>query len=419
MGRSEPSTVFFVHEARARSRTIWIGSLVRTAMIAILVAAGYPSLRVLSVALLFVAVLLGQLVGRRARVTSSPTVAAHVFVAGATMLTGGVYSPFLPNLVLPAMVALLFYGPTSASRWAAVANGLVVVAVACMPSTLAGPVLERGPLTASIVAALAWNLYVLHETFAALRRAASHADAAIADLREGCLAQADSQTRRLQSVGGHVADELKNPLSAIKGLCQLISRDPGSRRSPERLAVALSEIDRMERILDEYLAFARPLEDLHRVGLELGRVAEEAVDLLRDRATRAGIALHSEHATGDTVYADHDRLLEAIVSLVSNAIAATASGGAVTLRVHRDRDMVVLDIVDTGCGMPPADLAQLGNSMFKRRSDGTGLGVLLARGVLSQHAGTLDYVSEIGRGTTATIRLPAVDSLESSKQLVT
>ena len=81
-------------------------------------------------------------------------------------------------------------------------------------------------------------------------------------LREERLAEAEAQLRRLQSVGAKVAHELKNPLASIKGLCQLVARTPESERTQERLAVVASEIARMETILDEYLSFSRPLEDL-------------------------------------------------------------------------------------------------------------------------------------------------------------
>ncbi|HEY1551985.1 MAG TPA: ATP-binding protein, partial [Kofleriaceae bacterium] len=92
--------------------------------------------------------------------------------------------------------------------------------------------------------------------------------------------------------------------------------------------------------------------------------------------------------------------------LVANAIEATPNGGAVMLRVKNGGPDVVVEVEDTGRGITPDDLKRLGTSFFTTRPNGTGLGVVLAQGVIAQHGGTLGYASTDGRGTVATIKLP-------------
>ncbi|MBX3159580.1 MAG: HAMP domain-containing histidine kinase [Deltaproteobacteria bacterium] len=227
----------------------------------------------------------------------------------------------------------------------------------------------------------------------------------MACLREERLSDAEAQLRRLQSVGAKVAHELKNPLASIKGLCQLVARTPESARTQERLTVVHSEIARMENILAEYLSFSRPLEDIVPEPVELHKVARDVLDVLDGRAQGAGVELTLE-GVAPAVPGDPRRLKEALINIIANAIEATPPGGKVALELRNGGGNVVLTVRDTGRGIAPEDLEKLGNPFFTTRTNGTGLGVVLAQGVIMQHGGSLGYVSSVGRGTTATITLP-------------
>lgn len=223
-------------------------------------------------------------------------------------------------------------------------------------------------------------------------------------LREERVVEAEAQLRRLQSVGAKVAHELKNPLASIKGLCQLVARAPESERTQERLAVVASEISRMETILNEYLSFSRPLEDLNAEAVDLTALARDVLDVLAGRADQAGVELSLE-GPATRVQGDPRRLKEALINIVANAIEATPDGGRVQVRVRNAGD-ITLEVKDTGRGIAPEDLERLGTSFFTTRPNGTGLGVVLAQGVITQHGGSLAYTSTVGHGTTATITLP-------------
>jgi signal transduction histidine kinase len=238
-----------------------------------------------------------------------------------------------------------------------------------------------------------------------LARAAARAGDSYDCLREERVVEAEAQLRRLQSVGAKVAHELKNPLASIKGLCQLVSRAPESERTQERLNVVASEISRMETILNEYLSFSRPLEDLKPEGVDLNALTRDVLNVLAGRADQAGVTLAMEG--GPTpVQGDPRRLKEALINIVANAIEATPHGGSVHLRIRNAGGNVTLEVKDTGRGIAPEDLERLGTSFFTTRPNGTGLGVVLAQGVITQHGGSLGYISTVGRGTTATITLP-------------
>ena len=406
---------FFLSEARNTSRiTLGFGILQQLLVGAILIDADYPTWRVATLTGLYAAFVIAHRTiistTHEPHKTASSfilmNVTAQLFVVGSAALTGGVHSPFVPGVALPAIISLLFFGPQAVSRWIAVGNGLLIIAMVALPGEVVGPALPTAHYAIAIVIALAWNLFMLHLMVGRLSVVASRAGESMACLREERLSDAEAQLRRLQSVGAKVAHELKNPLASIKGLCQLVARTPDGERTQDRLAVVASEISRMETILGEYLSYSRPLEDIQPEPIELGVLARDVLDVLDGRAQQAGVELSLE-GSAHAVHGDPRRLKEALINLVANAIEATPNGGTVALRIRDASASVVLEVRDSGRGITPDDLERLGTSFFTTRANGTGLGVVLAQGVITQHGGSLSYASAIGKGTTATIALPS------------
>lgn len=406
---------FFIEETQKTTRlTIGLGVFVQSLVITMMLHAGYETWRVISLAVLYVMFVLAhrviirpvRMAGRVEAAFIRMSIVATVFVVSSAMLTGGLFSPFLPSLLLPSIVSLLFFGPYPVARWTAVANGLLILGLAVLPRSVTGPALPTDHYILLVLVALFWNLFMLHLLVGKLTAMSTRAGDSMAFLREERVSEAIAQLRRLQSVGAKVAHELKNPLASIKGLCQLVARTPESERTQERLAVVASEISRMETILAEYLSFSRPLEDLKPEQLDLHALARDVLDVLAGRADQAGVSLDLEGASAG-VQGDPRRLKEALINLVSNAIEATPTGGRVVLRVKTSGTGVALEVRDTGRGISPEDLERLGTSFFTTRPNGTGLGVVLAQGVINQHGGALSYQSTVGHGTTATIHFPA------------
>lgn len=406
--------LYFIEEARTISRwALMLGAVIHVAIIGILVHAHYPTWRVISMGALYAVfagiqrfiVQKGQKVDCVEASFVGANVSAQLFVTGVATLTGGLHSPLLPMIVLPSIVSLLFFGPIAASRWIALCNGLLVVAMLALPAAYVGPALPDTHYMLAVLLILGWSLIMLHTMAGKLATAAARAGETYECLREERVSEAEAQLRRLQSVGAKVAHELKNPLASIKGLCQLVARAPESERTQERLAVVASEISRMETILNEYLTFSRPLEDLKPEPLDLVAVARDVLDVLAGRADHAGVTLTIDGQAAP-VQGDPRRLKEALINLVANAIEATPHGGTVQVRVRSNAAGVTLEVKDTGRGIAPEDLERLGTSFFTTRPNGTGLGVVLAQGVIAQHGGALSYASAPGKGTTATIALP-------------
>jgi signal transduction histidine kinase len=391
-----------------------LGGVVHAGVIVILLLADYPTWRVVGVGVVYAMFSFVQrfIIKRGQKIDCveasfvGANVSAQLVVTTIASLSGGLHSPLLPALVLPSIVSLLFFGPIAASRWIALCNGLLIVAMLALPTAYVGPALPDTHYMLAVLMILGFSIFMLHTMAGKLARAAARAGETYECLREERVSEAEAQLRRLQSVGAKVAHELKNPLASIKGLCQLVARAPESERTQERLAVVASEISRMETILNEYLTFSRPLEDLKPEGLDMVTLGRDVLDVLAGRADQAGVTLTIDGQAAP-VQGDPRRLKEALINLVANAIEATPNGGTVQLRVRATPAGVTVEVKDTGRGIAPEDLERLGTSFFTTRPNGTGLGVVLAQGVIAQHGGTLTYASTQNKGTTATIALPA------------
>ena len=402
--------------ASARSISVWTISasvLAHAVFFGCLWHAHVPTWRILValgslVAFLAVQVILVARIKNASEVESAFHVlntASAFFTATLATMTGGMLSPAAPSLVLPAMLGLLFLGPLHVDYRRILFNVGMIFAVAAMPASVTGGQLDHGHYVVGLLAVLILDMHVLYMVVKRVTDASSQASDAMQLAREARIAEAEEQTRRLQSVASKVAHELKNPLASIKGLCQLVARSPHHERTAERLAVAEAEIDRMEHILAEYLTFARPLEDLRLQPVDIADIARDVVDVLDGRAATAGVALVLANGPAPLA-ADPRRMREALINLVGNAIEATPAGGTVTLTTRSVGSSVEIEVLDTGRGIPSEDLARIGTSFFTTRANGTGLGVVLATNAVTQHGGTLRYRSNVGTGTAATIELP-------------
>lgn len=325
-----------------------------------------------------------------------------LFAGGAS---GGLHSPLVPAVVAALPLRLFRTGWTHSTKGLWVATALGVAALAVLPEAVTGPPVVPAlywiVVAGSVgVVAGATVLYV-----ALLTRIGHESVREASRAREELALQAIARARDLEQLGAKLSHELRNPLSAIKTLVQLSARTATDPESRERLEVVESEIRRMQQVLQDYLSFSRPLENLRTEDLRLSVVAEDVVALLSGRAADAGVSLrgHGEgHVLGDPL-----RLKEALLNLVVNAIEASPRGGRIDVEIAEEADAVRVRVRDGGRGMEPDVLARIGTPFFTTREEGTGLGVALARATMVRHGGTLEYSSRPGEGTVATVTLPA------------
>lgn len=232
--------------------------------------------------------------------------------------------------------------------------------------------------------------------------------------------EALANAERLAALGqlaGGVAHQINNPLTFVKGNLDYLREELEADRRPpdarEVLADALAGVERMRRVVADLQAFTRPsTERLEALPLE--EVVAAAIvrcrPLLRV-APHPSIAL----AAGLRVRADRERLEQVCVNLLTNAAQAIAEAGPTAprleLRSARVGAEVELCISDNGAGMAAATLARLGQPYFSTRAphEASGLGLFVARGLLTSMGGRLQFESAPGEGTTARLLLPSAD----------
>jgi signal transduction histidine kinase len=380
----------------------------------LLFASGFPRERVAVVAAIhalnFLYGLSEAARSRRVGVEQRAIFVSHLILvttqAIVVAITGGLGSPLWPGIVGTTLGTFYVFGRERESTIAWAYTTVLVLVIAILPAAVTGPPIARGYHIALAAWSILFTLFILQRSSVSLADANHRIGEALDRSREEVIAAAKARERSLDCIGSKVAHELKNPLSAVKGLVQLLARGAGDDRTKERLRVIDGEVTRMEAILRDYLSFSRPLDDLRPEPVEVGGIADDVLAVLEARADAAGVALTR---TGGpvSVTGDPRRLKEALLNLIANALEATPRHGSVEVAVSGGDDGAVILVRDSGKGMGPEDLARVGTPFFTTREGGTGLGVVLARAAIRQHGGDLCFESEVGRGTTATVRLPA------------
>ncbi len=327
-----------------------------------------------------------------------------VVLAIGCALSGGLASPVLPLLVTPAVVGLAGFGRSRVTLMSFALSLALVGGLAAIPAGTPWPALPPPWWQAMTGCAFAGLLALSYAGVAGLIDAHAHTGEVLDRMRLATIEEAASRMRATEQVGAKVAHELKNPLAGIKALIQLVRGSELSAKADERLGVAAAEVDRMDGIVRDYLAFTRPLADLECAEVDVRAIADDVASVLAGRAEVGGLALTVSGA--GVITADRRRLREAIYNLTDNAVAATPRGGAVAITVASEAATIRITIDDTGAGIDAVIAAHPGTPFVTTKVLGTGLGLTIARAAAVQHGGSLTLAARPGGGTRATVVVP-------------
>jgi signal transduction histidine kinase len=219
-----------------------------------------------------------------------------------------------------------------------------------------------------------------------------------------------------------VAHEIRNPLTAIKfRLFSLKKALPPELEDNEDVATIHNEVNRLERIVKDFLQFARPSEpELADVAVE--ELLQATQFLLREELGKRGIQLQIEGQPAGRLRADRQQMRQVLINLIQNAAESIERpGGTITLRARegaaRLRDgsepVVMIEVTDTGNGIPPGAEQRIFDPFFSTKENGSGLGLPIAARIVEKHGGSIHYVTQPNRGTTFSIVLPRVKADES------
>jgi signal transduction histidine kinase len=213
-----------------------------------------------------------------------------------------------------------------------------------------------------------------------------------------------------------VAHEVRNPLNAIGMSAQRLRREflnGGMPAGPhdqedmrELLDVLAGETQRINRIVQQFLEYARPPKLAPR-RTSLGELVTGSAGSLRDLAAARGIAMAIDVATAADAVVDPDQLTQALDNLLRNAIEASPDGARVEVRAGSSASTHLIDVEDHGPGIPPDLLPKIFDLYFTTKADGTGVGLAVTHQIVEAHGGTIEVDSVVGRGTRMIVTLPA------------
>ncbi|HWQ11462.1 MAG TPA: HAMP domain-containing sensor histidine kinase [Roseiflexaceae bacterium] len=216
------------------------------------------------------------------------------------------------------------------------------------------------------------------------------------------------------------AHDLKTPLTALIGQAQLLRRRMQREgmvdaRHLHSLDIVVSQAGRLNRMVSALLDFARIEQGRLRIectSLDLGALVRQAIEDLQGTLASHSLIFDQEDAGGLSVEGDAPRLEQVIRILVGNAVTYSPGGGTVLVRAERGGATARLLVIDRGIGVPASDLPHLGTRFYRAANAGAahgggmGIGLYVAREIISQHGGTIAIASEEGVGTTVTVELP-------------
>ena len=209
----------------------------------------------------------------------------------------------------------------------------------------------------------------------------------------------------LGTLAAQLAHEIRNPLAAMRGSAQLLVQEPGADSTSARLVdILLRESDRLSKLVEDFLRFARPPPPLKRE-LDLAVLVEETVDMLCVDPLAEGVRVERELAPVRGPV-DADQLRQVLINLLRNAFQAVGTGGTVRVTLRQEAGLGQLGIWDSAGSIPLPLLSRIFEPFFSTREGGSGLGLSTAHSLVRAHGGTLQVTSSPREGTQFLIQLP-------------
>jgi two-component system sensor histidine kinase HydH len=216
----------------------------------------------------------------------------------------------------------------------------------------------------------------------------------------------------LGKMAAGVAHEVRNPLSSIKGFATLLgSKFKDGSQEHEAADLLVQEAERLNRSITELLNYARPTP-LRKEPVDLGEIVDLGLKLISSDAQVLGVKTSLDvEADLPAISVDKDKINQVLLNLYLNGLQAmehSTSAKELKVSVHHDvhDGMLVIEVQDTGSGIPPEDLDKVLDPYFTTKPDGTGLGLALAYKIIDEHKGIIRFSSSEGEGTTVSVSLP-------------
>lgn len=231
------------------------------------------------------------------------------------------------------------------------------------------------------------------------------------------------KTEKLSLVGqlaAGVAHEIRNPMTSIKGFIQLAKSTKELKES--FIDIILSELNRTEAIIYEFLALAKPNEMSSFKPNNINDVLSQVIQLLEAQALMYDVNIMRTVPDKELlICCDVNQMKQVFINIIQNAIEASNPKSNIYISTFSDENNVYVEIKDEGCGIPEKRLNKIGEPFYSTKEKGTGLGLLVTFKIIEAHNGKLNFSSEQGRGTTVEVSIPrhirVIENVEELKEI--
>jgi signal transduction histidine kinase len=215
----------------------------------------------------------------------------------------------------------------------------------------------------------------------------------------------------LAAMSAGLAHEIRNPLTSIKGYAQFIKSEIGSSSElKEDITVIIDEVDRLNKITERFLSFARP-EKPDLSSNDINDIIIESVKAIKKEIDQNNINICMELNGVPKTMLDKEQMEQVIINIIINSVQAMGKDGNISISTSfiKEFNMVQVSISDTGGGIKKEDQDKVFEPFYTTKDKGTGLGLAICSRIIENHDGYIDFKSREGEGTVFLIKLPAIE----------
>lgn len=228
--------------------------------------------------------------------------------------------------------------------------------------------------------------------------------------RQAAREREENELQKLELVGtlaASTAHEIKNPLTGVKGLIQLLSEKHKDQSDQFYFSVIQQEITRINDIVNEFLILGKPTADI-RKSQDLNEIVKEVHPIIQSESNLYNVDLNLQLSESPLyIHCSKDNIKQVVLNLSKNAIESMqTTGGQLTISIQKVDSNCLLKISDSGVGIPESILDKVYHPFFTNKDTGTGLGLVICKRIVNMYNGTITIDSTEGKGTLVEVRLP-------------
>ncbi|UOF91663.1 ATP-binding protein [Fodinisporobacter ferrooxydans] len=203
-----------------------------------------------------------------------------------------------------------------------------------------------------------------------------------------------------------VAHEIRNPLTSLRGFIQLMRINESRPKNIEYLELILSEIDRINSIVGEFLLLSKPKKmDMEEKDLHV--ILSDIITLLSTQAILYNVEIIKKfHAQRPIIICEENKIKQVFINIIKNAIESMKQGGQIVVETRTLSNFVLIRVMDQGCGISSEYINKVGQAFFTTKDKGTGLGIMVSLNIVQYHKGHMKFISHKNQGTIVEIQLP-------------